>query len=97
MSFASFEQLIEWEEKMHESLGWPTWTLRTIEVFSIAILILFSIQTTLGFLGFDYAKEKSHHATKEFRLFQLKYLLAYLIIMLADWLQGTNMYTLYMV
>jgi MFS family permease len=33
--------------------------------------------------------------TTEFRLFQLQYLGVYLTIMLADWLQGTNMYTLY--
>eukprot|EP00597_Dinobryon_sp_UTEXLB2267_P001631 CAMPEP_0170080960 /NCGR_PEP_ID=MMETSP0019_2-20121128/16952_1 /TAXON_ID=98059 /ORGANISM="Dinobryon sp., Strain UTEXLB2267" /LENGTH=415 /DNA_ID=CAMNT_0010295161 /DNA_START=193 /DNA_END=1440 /DNA_ORIENTATION=- len=32
---------------------------------------------------------------KSFRLFQVQYLTVYLIIMLADWLQGTNMYTLY--
>ncbi|CAD7974227.1 unnamed protein product [Amoebophrya sp. A25] len=30
-----------------------------------------------------------------FRHFQLSYLVVYLSIMLADWLQGTNMYTLY--
>jgi MFS family permease len=30
-----------------------------------------------------------------FRLFQTQYLTVYLTIMLADWLQGTNMYTLY--
>ena len=30
-----------------------------------------------------------------FRKFQLQYLAVYLITMLADWLQGTNMYTLY--
>merc|ERR1711871_1491972 len=31
----------------------------------------------------------------EFRQFQFRYLLVYYIIMMADWLQGTNMYTLY--
>lgn len=31
----------------------------------------------------------------EFRWFQLQYLSVYLTLMLADWLQGTNMYTLY--
>jgi hypothetical protein len=31
----------------------------------------------------------------EFRWFQAQYLVVYLVIMLADWLQGTNMYTLY--
>ncbi|KAJ1419018.1 hypothetical protein B484DRAFT_333619 [Ochromonadaceae sp. CCMP2298] len=33
--------------------------------------------------------------TTEFRMFQAQYLSVYLTIMLADWLQGTNMYTLY--
>jgi len=32
----------------------------------------------------------------EFRQFQRKYLVVYAIIMMADWFQGTNMYTLYM-
>lgn len=30
-----------------------------------------------------------------FLRFQYKYLVVYLTVMLADWLQGTNMYTLY--
>ena len=30
-----------------------------------------------------------------FRRFQVQYLAVYLTVMLADWLQGTNMYTLY--
>ena len=30
-----------------------------------------------------------------FKAFQREYLVVYLVIMLADWLQGTNMYTLY--
>ncbi|CAM9531165.1 unnamed protein product [Scytosiphon promiscuus] len=34
-------------------------------------------------------------ATTRFRRFQYKYLVVYLTVMLADWLQGTNMYTLY--
>lgn len=38
-------------------------------------------------------REKSQF--KLFKSFQYKYLRVYLILMLADWLQGTNMYTLY--
>jgi MFS family permease len=34
-------------------------------------------------------------AVPSFRAFQRRYLIVYYIIMLADWLQGTNMYTLY--
>ncbi len=33
---------------------------------------------------------------KEFDAFRFKYLIVYLIIMLADWMQGTHMYTLYL-
>ena len=33
---------------------------------------------------------------KEFSSFRAKYLVVYLIIMLADWMQGTHMYTLYL-
>jgi MFS family permease len=33
---------------------------------------------------------------KEFNVFRRKYLVVYLIIMLADWMQGTHMYTLYL-
>ena len=32
---------------------------------------------------------------KEFDGFRRKYILVYLVIMLADWMQGTHMYTLY--
>ena len=37
----------------------------------------------------------SPKASAEFRWFQAQYLCVYLTVMLADWLQGTNMYTLY--
>ncbi|CAM9632541.1 unnamed protein product [Pylaiella littoralis] len=38
----------------------------------------------------------SGSAAPAFRRFQAKYLAVYLTVMLADWLQGTNMYTLYL-
>ena len=38
---------------------------------------------------------KTNAGVWAFRMFQTKYLAVYLITMLADWLQGTNMYTLY--
>ena len=37
----------------------------------------------------------TEHDQSHFRSFQLNYLAVYLIVMLADWLQGPNMYTLY--
>jgi hypothetical protein len=41
--------------------------------------------------------EMSPDRAREFRRFQAHYLTAFLVVMLADWLQGTNMYTLYSV
>jgi MFS family permease len=41
--------------------------------------------------------EKSKVALKkQFDVFRRKYILVYLVIMLADWMQGTHMYTLYL-
>merc|ERR1712157_240322 len=40
---------------------------------------------------------KSKTALKDqFDVFRRKYILVYLVIMLADWMQGTHMYTLYL-
>ena len=42
-------------------------------------------------------KSKTQEQLKqEFNSFRTKYLIVYLIIMLADWMQGTHMYTLYL-
>lgn len=43
-------------------------------------------------------KEKAARATlhQEFDSFRRKYIVVYLVIMLADWMQGTHMYTLYL-
>lgn len=40
------------------------------------------------------SKERDLH--REFDSFRRKYLVVYLVIMLADWMQGTHMYTLYL-
>ena len=41
------------------------------------------------------ADKTAHPKRGAFKAFQLQYLAVYLLIMLADWLQGTHMYTLY--
>jgi MFS transporter, MFS domain-containing protein family, molybdate-anion transporter len=44
----------------------------------------------------DHSRRKiEEKKLAKFRLFQIQYLSVYFIVMLADWLQGTNMYTLY--
>eukprot|EP00953_Heterococcus_sp_UTEX-ZZ885_P014546 8228-Heterococcus_DN1.PRE.9 len=75
---------------------WPEWAVNTFAGLSCACCVLLLV------MRFDTASTGSSEAADvggkqapAFRRFQLKYLTAYLIIMLADWLQGTNMYTLY--
>ena len=41
-------------------------------------------------------KKDIHELHKEFDAFRHQYMLVYLVIMLADWMQGTHMYTLYL-
>jgi hypothetical protein len=95
--------LQEIEAKLIERLGWPAWSLRTIEALTVAVLVASVLQyvseaTATGSKSerqATAASTKSPRPSMKFRWFQFQYLSVYLIIMLADWLQGTNMYTLY--
>lgn len=83
---------------MSQLLGWPAWALWIIVALSVLICLMSVIQSIFGISGGTSSTEvSSKRKTTEFRLFQLQYLGVYLTIMLADWLQGTNMYTLYSV
>lgn len=42
------------------------------------------------------SEDKKHALRKEFDSFRRQYICVYLVIMLADWMQGTHMYTLYL-
>ena len=87
------------ESELVRQLGWPTHILRTIAALSVIVTMIGGVQVAVDVSGSDATKAESKAkggmATIEFRWFQLQYLSVYLIIMLADWLQGTNMYTLY--
>jgi MFS family permease len=41
-------------------------------------------------------KKTHHELLAEFHVFRQEYIVVYLVIMLADWMQGTHMYTLYL-
>eukprot|EP01038_Epipyxis_sp_PR26KG_P004946 gene4946-6919_t len=89
--------LFDIENAIIERVGWPSWALRVIGIQTLLLSITFTLQAILT-AHQDQVETKKHIAhkfTTEFRLFQLQYLSVYLIVMLADWLQGTNMYTLY--
>jgi hypothetical protein len=78
----------------------------------MTVLLIFTLVITNLFTGDDDADTeiekakpgaKGETSTKdmkelhhEFNSFRHKYLVVYLIIMLADWMQGTHMYTLYL-
>ena len=87
------------EQAFLSSLGYKPsymWALRVIEGLSFIILIVVGAL----FLGSSERKsrgeeKKARRVTLNFRIFQAQYLSVYLVVMLADWLQGTNMYTLY--
>lgn len=74
-------------------------TDENIERIKVSLLIIpFNAVMSGSAINSDLTKSEKTVAVKtlkSFRLFQVQYLTVYLIIMLADWLQGTNMYTLY--
>ena len=75
-----------WEPSL---FGWPLWAVLCLSVLSV---VCFAVQ------WLDVPeKAAADQTTPKFRSFQRNYLAIYLIIFLADWLQGTNMHTLYMV
>lgn len=87
---------------------WPEWALNLLVIMSgllIAIMILTklfsssddtSTSTEKKGSGEDKTTTVTPQMKKDFASFQRQYLLVYMIIMLADWMQGTHMYTLYL-
>lgn len=95
------DSILELEKNIILQLGWPSWACRSIEVL-IAIVVLLSFMQYTFFSDTSKTSPNNVNQIKldsktkiRFRWFQLQYLIVYLIVMLADWLQGTNMYTLY--
>jgi fucose permease len=101
--------IFEVERILIHSLGWPQWALRTLALLSFVVILLTIVQYLLirnenqENENPQQKKNSSENSLKlkekknltKFRLFQIQYLSVYFIVMLADWLQGTNMYTLY--
>lgn len=92
--------MLQWiEVQVIKSLNWPSFALRTIALLTSVIFIINLIQLLFAFFGSNkdnkIYSDKKDRPTFEFRIFQLQYLSVFFITMLADWLQGTNMYTLY--
>ena len=97
--YLPFEQIIA------VTFDWPIWITRTIIILCTILSIIgisqisqiFSYLSMILTEGLFSNTSKHEQNSWKFRRFQLSYLTVYLLIMLADWLQGTNMYTLYTV
>lgn len=89
------ELALQFEANLVASLGWPQWSLRTIAVLGFAVVCVSLFQFVWDTSSSTTEKGNKIKPSSEFRWFQLQYLSVYLTLMLADWLQGTNMYTLY--
>ena len=94
-----YQLYLTFEGSLSVLFGWPMWIARTIIVLCSAISIvgLFQLDQLRQLNKLIASSSKLGEVSWEFRKFQLSYLVVYLVIMLADWLQGTNMYTLYSV
>ena len=67
-------------------------------LLTITIVVTQYLYTSDNESDTNSGKESSTEKTKkkEFDAFRRKYIIVYLVIMLADWMQGTHMYTLYL-
>mmetsp|Transcript_8859 Transcript_8859/g.21516 ORF Transcript_8859/g.21516 Transcript_8859/m.21516 type:complete len:478 (-) Transcript_8859:115-1548(-) len=85
---------------------WPEWAVNLLLTMTAALS--FTLVTNHFYTPADEKEtaeekkllnsaQKTHQSLHaEFNTFRRSYLLVYLIIMLADWMQGTHMYTLYL-
>ncbi|CAN0136093.1 unnamed protein product [Phaeothamnion confervicola] len=91
------------------TVDWPEWAINTFVGIGLACTVLAIIQALIGGPESSGDRDGAGGCTSpggsktagsakqlaRFRRFQLTYLAPFLTVMLSDWLQGTNMYTLY--
>jgi MFS family permease len=86
---------------------WPDWAINLLLSMTACLGVTFLISNlfTSEEDNKDTKEEENHKNSNgksmdqlksEFSTFRNKYLVVYLVIMLADWMQGTHMYTLYL-
>jgi hypothetical protein len=85
---------------------WPQWAVSLLLAMSAALAVTLAVNhfytpadendtpEEQKLLNKSHKTHESLHA--EFNTFRWSYLSVYLVIMLADWMQGTHMYTLYL-
>lgn len=81
---------------------WPEWAMKLLTLMAVLLVVVLvttslissTTKGTSGNNGVD--KQTTEKLEGEFNAFKRQYLTVYMIIMLADWMQGTHMYTLYL-
>lgn len=91
------ESLLKLEENLVQILQWPSWAIRLNGGLIALVATVWMLQQLVSSQSSTKSDGLHSRPTWAFRRFQLQYLSVYLITMLADWLQGTHMYTLYQV
>jgi len=87
---------------------WPEWAVNPFLGCLVLNAVVFAVQRRIvagaggeaasraaGRASMSNSAQQGQDRSAEFRIFQWQWLSVYLVIMLADWLQGTHMYTLY--
>lgn len=75
--------------------SWPLWATTSCGTLLTALLALHAADRVLKPSG--KTDGTAHHSSDAFVRFRRQYLAAYFLVMFADWLQGTHMYSLYQV
>ena len=84
---------------------WPQWAVSLLMAMSAALAVTLAInhfytsddnETPEEQKLLNKSKKTHESLLAEFNSFRWSYLSVYLVIMLADWMQGTHMYTLYL-
>lgn len=80
---------------MFQLPDWPAWALNTFIGLASFTSVVALVQMVRDRGSDGSASKPTGDKVPQFRSFQREYLVVYTIIMMADWFQGTNMYTLY--
>lgn len=86
---------------------WPKWAVEVLLVMTVLLITTVLLSSLLQTDDATVARDSSatenpndikqrSEQRKHFEKFRKQYIAVYLVIMLADWMQGTHMYTLYL-
>jgi hypothetical protein len=78
-----------------EEFQWPPWASGCCMALCLCLLMLHAVGKLAQHSSASATRRSVDQESAEFRGFQRQYLVVYFLVMFADWLQGTHMYSLY--